>query len=318
MQGNKNKDVENPSLHPRNKHQGKYNLKDLAIIIPELNDFIFVNDYNIETIDFFNPLAVKTLNKALLKYFYNIDWDIPKEHLCPPVPGRSEYIHYAADLLAESNNQIIPRGNKIKVLDVGTGANCIYPIIGNLEYGWSFVGSDIDSGSLSHAEKIINANIVLRNHIKLRHQKNDQNIFDGIIKNTEKFDLTICNPPFHSSLNEALSGTIRKNKNLMQKNVSLLNFSGKENELHCKGGELGFITRMIKESLHFADSCLWFTTLVSNKENLKSINYELNKVNANTIKTIEMKQGNKITRFVAWTYLNKEKQELWLISRFKV
>ena len=58
------------------------------------------------------------LNRALLKADYGIDfWDIPPNYLCPPIPGRVDYIHHLADLLARSNNNEIPRGPQIKALD---------------------------------------------------------------------------------------------------------------------------------------------------------------------------------------------------------
>ena len=72
----------------------------------------------------------------------------PSGYLCPPIPGRVDYIHYLADLLAESNNQEIPRGSGIKALDIGTGASLVYPLTGNSEYGWTFTGVDIDTGAV--------------------------------------------------------------------------------------------------------------------------------------------------------------------------
>ena len=132
-------------LHPRNKHQGRYHFESLKISCPELSLFVHSNKYNDESIDFFDPEAVKALNKALLKQYYKIEyWHIPPNYLCPPIPGRADYLHHIADLLAKSNNGKIPKGNKIHCLDIGTGANCIYPIIGSSEYKWSVVGADID------------------------------------------------------------------------------------------------------------------------------------------------------------------------------
>src|SRR5687767_15174470 len=110
-------------LHPRNVHKGRYVFDQLIKVCPELGDFVFRNQYNIESINFADPAAVKILNKSLLNYFYGItNWDIPQNYLCPPIPGRADYIHYLADLLGASNEGIIPHGNLVKVLDVGVGA----------------------------------------------------------------------------------------------------------------------------------------------------------------------------------------------------
>ena len=306
-------------LHPRNKHRERYDFKLLIGSCPELAQFVKLNDYDDESIDFFNPEAVKILNKALLKHYYNIDnWNIPQNYLCPPIPGRADYIHYIADLLGSCNNNEIPTGKKIKVLDIGVGANCVYPIIANKEYGWSFVGSDIDSLSIDSANKIIELNPFLKGNIELRLQFNSDNIFSGIIQNNEYFDLTICNPPFHASLAEAQAGTLRKLNNLKHKKQSkpILNFGGVNNELWCKGGEVRFVSNMINQSKQFSNSCLWFSSLISNSSNLIYIYEALNDVKALEIKTINMGQGNKISRIVVWTFLTKEQQQNWINKRW--
>jgi 23S rRNA (adenine1618-N6)-methyltransferase len=310
---------EKSRLHPRNKHRERYDFKQLIESCPDLAQYVTLNIYQDESIDFFNPDAVKMLNKALLKNHYGIEnWDIPENYLCPPIPGRADYIHHVADLLADFNNKKIPIGNKIKCLDIGLGANCVYPIIGNKEYGWSFVGSDIDPIAIESANKIIESNASLNGTIEIRLQPNPKNIFEGIIKKDEVFDLTICNPPFHASLAEAQSGTIRKLKNLKHRKTPkpVLNFGGQNAELYCEGGEERFIGDMINQSEEFAKSCFWFSTMVSKQSHLKNIYMELEMVGAAVVKTIPMGQGNKASRIVAWTYLKKEERDNWIITRW--
>jgi 23S rRNA (adenine1618-N6)-methyltransferase len=301
-------------LHPRNKHRERYDFKQLISSCAELKPFVSLNKYVDESIDFFNPQAVKALNKALLVHFYGIQyWDIPDGYLCPPIPGRADYIHHIADVLGKLNGGKIPEGPTMKVLDIGVGANCIYPIIGTKEYGWSFVGSEIDSIAADSANSIINKNEGLSGVIDIRLQKNTKEIFNGIITANEHFDLTLCNPPFHASLAEAKSGTLRKLKNLKQKKVStpVLNFGGQTTELWCDGGESQFVSNMIQESEKFTHQCLWFSTLISKESNLKHVYFELRKVKATEVKTIEMGQGNKVSRIVAWTFLTKQEQKDW-------
>ena len=315
MDKNKNSEAEKSSLHVRNKHKSRYDFKALTASLGELRNFVFVNKYGDETIDFANPAAVKTLNKALLKHFYQIDfWDIPEGYLCPPIPGRADYIHYAADLLASCNAQNIPKGKKISVLDVGVGANCVYPIIGNREYGWQFVGSEIDHVAVQSAKNIVEVNPILKGSIDVRLQTSKSLVFNNIIHKQEKFDLTICNPPFHSSAEEANAGSQRKNRNLGNKNYAtpVLNFGGKNTELWTKGGEVAFIGQLIAESKLFKNQCFWFTSLVSKSENLASIYAMLNRAEVAEIRTSEMSTGNKITRIVAWTFLNATEQEAWV------
>ena len=225
-------------LHKNNKHQGKYDFPRLIENYQPLKKFVSPNPYGTPTINFFNPQAVKALNKALLITYYGISyWDIPKGYLCPPIPGRADYIHYLADLLQEGNN--MGETKPCRCLDIGVGANCIYPIIGHTEYGWTFVGSDIDPVSIENARKIVTCNPVLAHKIELRLQKDSRKILDGIIATEDFFDVTLCNPPFHSSKEAAEEGNLRKLSSLKGKKITKtkLNFGGTSNELWCEGGE---------------------------------------------------------------------------------
>lgn len=101
-------------LHPRNPHQGRYDFPALTACLPELAAFVTITPRGEESIDFADPAAVKALNRALLAHFYGVrHWDIPPGYLCPPIPGRADYVHTAADLLALSAAGEIPRGPKV-------------------------------------------------------------------------------------------------------------------------------------------------------------------------------------------------------------
>ena len=304
------------TLHPRNFHNNRYDFEALIKTKPQLQEFVKPNKYGDLSIDFSNPQAIISLNKALLSHFYGIkNYTIPDGYLCPPIPGRADYIHHIADLLASFNNGVIPKGKTIKGLDVGIGANGIYSIIGSSLYDWNFVGSDIEIESIKSVKNIVNSNEILKNKIECKLQTNPENIFTGIIKADDFYDFTLCNPPFHKSLKDAMDGNKRKVQNLTKQKTtkSALNFGGKNNELWCKGGEIAFITNMIKESLEFKNNVFWFTTLVSKKENLPIIYEALKDLKVSEIKTIDMSQGQKITRVVAWTFFDKNQQ-----SKYKV
>lgn len=297
---------EKSGFHPRNPHRFRYDFEQLISICPELAPFVKPNKYNTESVDFANPEAVKMLNRAILKLHYKLEyWDIPANYLCPPIPGRADYIFHAADLLASGNKGIIPTGKLVSVLDIGVGANCIYPIIGNQTFGWHFVGSDIDPVAIRVAQKIIDSNITLKGKIKLRLQNKSSNIFSNILNPGETFDLSICNPPFHSSQEIASEGTNRKNSNLNRKaeKVQALNFGGQNTELCCDGGEAEFLRRMVKQSSEIPDRVRWFTSLVSKKSNLAGIYKALQKAGVKDVKTIEMEHGQKQSRIVCWTFL---------------
>lgn len=291
------KEVKKGELHPKNPHRGRYDFKILVKNLPELKFFIKKNPRGEETIDFSDNNAVKILNKALLKTYYGIEsWDIPNGFLCPPIPGRADYIHYIAELLEKKE--------QVKVLDIGTGANCIYPILGSQSYNWNYVASDIDPKSIENAKKIVDSNKNLRDKISLRLQKNKNNIFLGVIKKGEKFDITMCNPPFHASLKEALEANQRKVNNLSKGNKEIkkgLNFGGQKAELWCPGGERLFLKRMAKESESFKEQIKYFTTLISNKDNVRPTIKLLEGLEAKC-RVIQMSQGQKISRILVWNY----------------
>lgn len=229
---------------------------------------------------------------------YNIGfWKFPDTNLCPPIPGRVDYIHHIADLLKASN-----LSEKISVFDVGTGATCIYPILGHAEYNWKFVASDIDKVSLQNAQKIINKN-KLNDFLSLRFQKHSTQIFKGIIKPDDTFSASICNPPFYKSEQDALEATTNKLKGLNRvEGKAVRNFSGTQNELCYKGGEKAFVHNYLYESSLFRKQCFWFTTLVSKKDLVKGMQVSLKKLGATNIKVINMEQGNKMSRILAWTF----------------
>lgn len=311
---------EKATLHPRNRHQGHYDFPRLIKSSPELGKFVILNPYGKESIDFANPAAVRVFNRALLKAFYGIaHWDIPADYLCPPIPGRADYLHFLADLLAERNDGVIPRGASVTALDIGTGANCIYPLIGQGEYGWSFLGSDIDKIALASASTIVKAN-GLSKSIGFREQINRKHILTGLLEPDERFDISLCNPPFHASAEEALSGSQRKWRALgkadPKRKLPVLNFGGQAAELWCEGGEARFVTQLITESAQVAKQVLWFSTLVSKASNLPLIQSALKKAGAVESHTIEMGQGQKQSRFVAWTFQDKARQAAWRSERW--
>lgn len=312
--------VKSKGLHPNNLHSAGYNFFQLSASYPNLKPFVRPTPYGQDSIDFADPKAVKALNSALLSHYYQIKkWDIPLGFLCPPIPGRVDYIHYIADLLTQDSP--IKR-KKVRLLDIGTGANGIYPILGIQCYRWRFVASDIDPLAIANVEQIIADNPQLKGKLETRLQPSSNAIFSNIIADHERFDLTLCNPPFHASLKEASAGSERKRKNLAQnradkghktsvKNSDELNFGGQKAELWCEGGEIAFLQTMIAESKQFANQCLWFTSLVSKKDNLKPCYKALEQLGAAEVKTIDMAQGNKLTRILAWSFLSTKQRQLW-------
>lgn len=314
-------------LHANNKHQGRYDFKRLIEAEPNLAEHVVKNPHGDISIEFSNPESVKVLNRALLKAYYGLShWDIPDGYLCPPIPGRADYIHRLNEWLQHDLMKDRPAKARLKVtaLDIGVGANCIYPIVGATQYHWNWVGSDVDEGSLASAANNVEQNTKLTRKIELRHQTQSEHIFEGVIQHGDVFVATTCNPPFHKSTEDAQKGTERKNANLtknrqqrgaplqgkkqLEKKSDGLNFGGQNAELWCPGGEEAFVLNMANESKQFAHQVIWFSTLLSKKDNIRPLQKRLEKLGATHVLIQEMAQGQKKSRFVAWSFMTHEQR----------
>lgn len=290
-------------MHPNNRHQGHYDFAALIAQTPALGAFVQQTPRGDSSIDFADPDAVRVLNQALLRTHYGIKhWDLPEGYLCPPVPGRADYLHGLAELIAQDAGAKVDR---VRAWDVGVGANCIYPLIGQAAFGWHFVGSDIDANALAIAQQHIDAN-GLEEKISLRLQVNRGQIFTGVLQAHERFTLSICNPPFHASAKDALQA--RKQKwtglGLGASAGRALNFGGFDHELWCTGGEASFVKRMIRESADCGAQIRWFSSLIARAEHLPDVYKHLKKAGAVAVHTMAMAQGSKQSRFVAWRFFS--------------
>ncbi len=298
------------AMHPRNPHRAGYDFAALTAASPPLAPFVRTAPHGGPTIDFADPAAVKALNGALLVHHYGVHaWDLPPGYLCPPVPGRADYVHAVADLLATTNGGAIPQGAGVRVLDVGVGANLIFPLLGHHAYGWSFVGTEVDAAALRHADALLAANPRFASAVSLRRQRARDRVFADVVGADEHFALTLCNPPFHISPGAAAAATGRKLRQLGGGTPPRLrrNFGGTSSELWCAGGELGFIRRMIDESRSLATQVGWFTTLVSSREHLPPLERALDRAGATDVRVLPLEHGQKKSRILAWRFTRPDR-----------
>ena len=295
-------------FHPKNPHGARYDFARLVAASPGLAEFLRPHPVAGETVDFADPAAVLALNAALLKAYHGVTWwELPEEALCPPIPGRADYLCHVAELL--ENTAGGRNGQEVLALDVGTGASCIYPILGASLFGWRFVATDAEKASVQWAERLLKANPALAGKVECRWQSDTRKVFEGVTAPTERFAVSVCNPPFHTSREEALAGTQRKLRNLgpvagkrATDGRPVLNFGGRGNELWCEGGEAGFVRRMIQESAARPQLCGWFTTLVSKSSRLPELEAELSRVKAAEVRVLSMRHGEKFSRVLAWRF----------------
>jgi 23S rRNA (adenine1618-N6)-methyltransferase len=287
-------------MRQEKKPNNNYNFPELIQAWPELAAFVKKNAFGNESIQFSDANAVKALNKAILIKDYGLTfWDIPANYLCPPIPGRAAYLESLNEAF-----QLPTKQEKTACLDIGTGANCIYPILGAKKWNWNFVATDIDPLALKSAQHILDNNPGLNDKIELRLQPEPKAIFKGVIHANEQFLFSICNPPFHSSKQEAMRGNQRKNRNLSKNNKAKnhLNFGGQSNELWCEGGEEGFVSRMIQESITYKSQVTWFTSLVSKETTVHALIPRIESVGARDLRILPMETGNKVSRILAWSF----------------
>ncbi len=281
-------------MHPNNLHKKSYDFQSLVKALPALEQFVIKNPSEELTINFSDRASVIALNKAILKYHYQIEyWDVMDGYLCPAVPGRAEYIHHLNDLLSENEKH-----KKICCLDIGTGASIIYPLLGVKIYNWKFIATDIDPKALRAAKGILEANN-LSSRVAIRHQANPEILLANILKPMDRVELIMCNPPFYKSLEEAQSHRSDKNLNLdIQENT----FGGNPNELWCDGGEIRFIQTLIDESSQCRSQLGWISSLVANKNHLDNLQKRLKYVQVREVKIIPLELGNKKSRILAWRF----------------
>ena len=264
-----------------------------------MKPYIFKNEFGDFSIDFTNASVVKQLNKTLLNSYYTINWDLPDSNLCPPIPGRADYIHTIAEFIESKGLQ----HEKLCCLDIGTGASLIYPIIGICEYGWNFIASDINKKSIQWAKRIQSTNDPRLKNIDLRQQKNSNYIFRNLLRHTDFVDVVVCNPPFYTSKEEAVQTNLRKVTQLGNEDTTTkFNFSGQSNELWCEGGELHFIAKMIDESQMFKKQIRYCSSLVSKKENLEKLVAILIQKKVSMHEVLTISHGNKKSRVLVWAF----------------
>ena len=338
--------------HPRNAFTGVYDMERLIDAHPVLKEYVIwtrLGEPCLPTIKFADPDAVRALNSALLIADYNVSPKfsaiLPPDVLLPPVPGRADYVHHIADMLQlASPTNTIPYGANIVGIDIGTGASAIYPTLAASIYGWKMIASEIIPTSIKSAKEIVAAN----GHahlIDVRHQGNEKSIFEGILQARELVDFAMCNPPFYPSMEAFQKENARKLKGLAKGGLNKLiqaklthvqvrsegktsnNFGGLGSELWCEGGEVSFVNRIIKESKQYANRCLWFSSIVSRKKNLKQIEGTLfdlgNHKNGSKpcqqvvkkVRRIHIGTGHKTSTILLWSFLSDDKQKDWARMR---
>ncbi|UNI20486.1 23S rRNA (adenine(1618)-N(6))-methyltransferase [Purpureocillium takamizusanense] len=234
------------------------------------------------------------LTKTLLKLDFGIKLELPDDRLCPPVPNRHNYILWLKDLLDTSSYS--PPGQKLVGLDVGTGASCIYPLLGCTQRPWSFIATDTDAESTSWARKNVELND-LAARITVSHRDPSSPLLPLDDLGLTSLDFCMTNPPFYASEKDMLASAALKAR------PPRTACTGSPAEMVTPGGEVGFVSRLVDESLALRDRVRWYTAMLGFLSSVADVVARLRDSGVDNFAVTEFVQGNKTRRWaVAWSF----------------
>uniref|UniRef100_A0AAV1TYH4 U6 small nuclear RNA (adenine-(43)-N(6))-methyltransferase n=1 Tax=Peronospora matthiolae TaxID=2874970 RepID=A0AAV1TYH4_9STRA len=248
-----------------------------------------------------DPFAVRELTKTLLLHDFGLHWEIPINRLCPPLPNRLNYLHWIEDLLRQADwSKFVGQEQDLKTtavneeivsgIDVGTGANCIYALLGATMNKWRFIATEIDAESFACAKENVSRNH-LEAFITVKRTHTNRLLAEPLEGEPlgHKFHFVMCNPPFFDNMDEA---DTNPESSCM----------GSTNEMVFPGGEVAFIGRMIADSKDLQNRVLWFTSMVGRKASLRKLLALLRETKVRSTRTTEFFQGRTKRWGIAWTF----------------
>ncbi|CZT19704.1 uncharacterized protein RCC_05556 [Ramularia collo-cygni] len=256
-------------------------------------------------IDFRNPKIVQQLAKSLLNQDFKLSLSLPDDRLCPPIPVRWNYIRWIQDLLdtTDSSYRDTPDPSREVVgLDIGIGASCIYALLAcSKRPEWRMAGTDIDVHSLECAQQNINVN-GLGERIKLKHMQVDGPILPLDLLKIEEMDFTMTNPPFYSSQQDFQASSKHGSAEDSTAASSVV-CTGAENEMICEGGDVGFVMRILRESLVLRERVQWYTAMLSKLASLQQVVAALKEHGISNYAVTSLQPGQRTKRWaVAWSF----------------
>ncbi|XP_077996061.1 RNA N(6)-adenosine-methyltransferase mettl16-like [Glandiceps talaboti] len=286
----------NRFMHPRNRYKSSPpDFAKLAADYPSFREHVEMNLNGKVTLDFKNPEALRALTCTLLKEDYGLDVHLPLDRLVPTVPLRLNYIHWIEDLIQQDGNY---KGSNIHGIDIGTGASCIYPLLGEVVNDWKFTATETDDLNIKYATENIERN-EKNDKIKVIKTSEDcllRTVLEGDPKQCYTF--CMCNPPFYGSPLEAQGLLSRSEDRPDPKSIN----TAADTECIAEGGEVTFVKKIIADSLKYRDRVRWYTSMVGKKKSIWPLKTELKKHKVRTVTTTEFCQGRTMRWGIAWTF----------------
>lgn len=282
----------NKSMHPRNRYKDKPpDFAYLASKYPEFQQHVQTSLMGRPVVNFKEPEAVRALTCTLLKEDFGLTIEIPLERLIPTVPLRLNYIHWVEDLI---DGQKQPR----RGIDIGTGASCIYPLLGATMNGWYFLATEVDDICFDYAKKNVEQN-KMSDLIKVVKVPQKTLLMDALKEETEIiYDFCMCNPPFFANQMEAKGVYSRNSRRPPPSSVN----TGGVTEIMAEGGELEFVKRIIHDSLQLKKRLRWYSCMLGKKCSLAPLKEELRKQGVPKVTYTEFCQGRTMRWALAWSF----------------
>ncbi|KAJ1840075.1 hypothetical protein LPJ70_004806, partial [Coemansia sp. RSA 2708] len=276
----------------------------LAEEFPELQQHLLAASSTHSTIDFGDPNSVRTLNRALLHVYFDLDVTLPADSLCPTVANRLHYLEWLQSTVLVD----LPPTREITGLDIGCGASCIYPLLGARLLRCAFVGTEINPESLTVARANVTSNSLdSRIHLFLNRDRiailecMDQDGFPMPVEDTDGsvFAFSMCNPPFYTSQDE------RDELSRFKIRAPQLDTSGKSDELYTEGGEAAFCCRMVEESGRLSRKVKWFSTMAGKKSTVAILKEQARQAGAKHVREGKLVRGHTTRWLFAWSFFDQ-------------
>ncbi|XP_034404682.1 RNA N6-adenosine-methyltransferase mettl16 [Cyclopterus lumpus] len=282
----------NKAMHPRNRYKDKPpDFSYLASKYPDFQQHVHTSLTGRPVVNFKEPEAVRALTCTLLKEDFGLTIEIPLERLIPTVPLRLNYIHWVEDL---TDGQKQPR----RGIDIGTGASCIYPLLGATMNGWYFLATEVDDICFDYATKNVEQNN-MSELIKVVKVPQKTLLMDALKEETEiVYDFCMCNPPFFANQLEAKGINSRNSRRPPPSSVN----TGGVTEIMAEGGELEFVKRIIHDSLQLKRRLRWYSCMLGKKCSLAPLKEELRKQGVPKVTHTEFCQGRTMRWALAWSF----------------
>jgi 23S rRNA (adenine1618-N6)-methyltransferase len=156
---------------------------------------------------------------------------------------------------------------------------------------------DIDDHSLQYAERNIEAN-GLEDRITLHRSTAEGPLFPLDALHLHGLDFVMCNPPFYESTEELVTCATGKSR------PPYTACTGSVTEMVTPGGEVAFVSRMIKESQVLQGRVSWYSSMLGKLSSVIAILEKLKGEGITNFAVAEFIQGTRTRRWaVAWSFL---------------